>query len=262
MRIRKLEILFEDTHIIVCRKPAGVATQSARAGQQDMVSLIKNQRARQKEEPYVGLIHRLDQPVEGVMVFAKDKQAAAKLSKQVSERGMDKFYLAVAKGKFEQEAGTLEHFLVKDGRTNLSRVAKKDEPEAKRASLSYQVMEYNEEKDASLVKIKLDTGRHHQIRVQMAAVGHPLLGDLKYGAGVVKSQMEKRGLFVSEKAIEVPAGDKNISDVENVSGRGTVALCSHKIGFFHPVTGTVMEYEILPKNPYFDGFESLWTLDN
>lgn len=250
MRIRKLEILFEDDYIIVCRKLAGVATQSARAGQQDMVSLIKNQRARKKEEPYVGLIHRLDQPVEGVMVFAKDKQAAAKLSKQVSERGMDKFYLAVAKGKFDQEEGVLEHFLVKDGKTNSSRVAQKGEPEAKRASLSYQVLEYREEKDVSLVKVKLDTGRHHQIRVQMAAIGHPLIGDQKYSTEVLSLNFDKKDLSTSESAIE-----KNAE-------RGTVALCSHKIGFVHPATGKTMAYEILPQNPYFEDFEILCALDN
>ena len=108
MRYKKLEILYEDQDVLVCRKPAGVAAQSARAGQQDMVSLIKNDRARKGEEPYVGLVHRLDQPVEGVMVFAKTKQAAAALSKQGGNHGMDKFYLAVAKGQFEEASRTLE----------------------------------------------------------------------------------------------------------------------------------------------------------
>lgn len=229
MRIRKLEILYEDVHILVCRKPAGVATQSARAGQQDMVSLIKNERAKKKEEPYVGLIHRLDQPVEGVMVFAKTKQAAAKLSKQVSDRGIDKYYLAVAEG-FMEEEGVLEHYLVKDSKTNLSRVASgPEEKDAKKAKLSYQLLSYDKVKNHSLIKIKLNTGRHHQIRVQMSCIGHPLVGDQKYN--------------------------------QNATG-GNVALCSHQIGFIHPVTGKQMEYEILPKNPHFDGFEILCTLDN
>lgn len=229
MRIRRLEILFEDGHILVCRKPAGIATQSARTGQQDMVSLIKNERAKKKEEPYVGLIHRLDQPVEGVMVFAKTPQAAAKLSKQVADRGMDKYYLAVAEGQIQKD-GILEHYLVKDGRTNLSRVAAgPEEKDAKKAKLSYQVLDYDRDRDLSLIKIKLDTGRHHQIRVQMSAAGYPLVGDQKYNP--------------------------------NAAG-GNVALCSHRIGFTHPGTGKQMEYEILPENPHFCGFERLRLLDN
>ncbi len=233
MRVRKLEILFEDAYVLVCRKPAGLATQSAKAGQQDVVSLIRNDRAKKKEDPYVGLIHRLDQPVEGVMVFAKTKEAAAKLSAQVAKRGMDKFYLAVTEGEFLGEmfpAGVLEHNLVKDAKTNLSRVAAgADEKDAKPAKLSYQVLGYNPEKNMSLVKIKLDTGRHHQIRVQMSAVGHPLVGDQKY--------------HPSETT-------------------GNVALCSHKIGFVHPVTGKDMEFEILPQNPHFQCFEMTSILDN
>ena len=229
MRIKKIEMLFEDAHILVCRKPAGIATQSARAGQQDIVSLIKNERAKKKEEPYVGLVHRLDQPVEGVMVFAKTPQAAAKLSKQVADRGMDKYYLAVVEGQLEKD-GVLENYLVKDGRTNLSRVAAgPEEKDAKKAKLSYQVLNYDRDRDLSLIKIKLDTGRHHQIRVQMAAAGHPLVGDQKYNPN--------------------PAG-------------GNVALCSHRIGFTHPATGKQMEYEILPENPHFRGFEGFRILDN
>lgn len=229
MKYKKLEILYEDQAVLVCRKPAGVAAQSARAGQQDMVSLIKNDRARKGEEPYVGLVHRLDQPVEGVMVFAKTRQAAAALSKQVASHGMDKFYLAVAKGQFEETSGTLEHYLIRDGKTNLSRVGEANEPEAKCARLFYQVLAYDGEKEVSLVRIRLDTGRHHQIRVQMSAIGHPLLGDQKYNL-----QAE----------------------------RGNVALCSHKIGFEHPVTKKGMEYTILPQNPFFSDFDVASVLDN
>lgn len=245
MRHIKLEVLFEDLTIIVCRKPAGVATQSARCGQQDMVSLIKNIRASKGEEPYVGLIHRLDQPVEGVMVFAKTKQAAAALSKQVTSRSIDKFYLAIATGKFEEEQGTLEHYLVRDGKTNLSRMANPEEPEAKLARLFYQVLAYDEIKDASLIRIKLDTGRHHQIRVQMSTIGHPLLGDQKYHLVAGSGEAEN----------DAQAAPRRM-------GRETVALCSHKIGFVHPVTKQEMEYTIMPQNPLFQGFDLASALDN
>ena len=113
MRVKQPEIIFEDDAVIVCRKEAGVAVQTARAGQADMVSLLKNYRAKKKEEPYIGLIHRLDQPVEGVMVFAKTKQAAAKLSVQVSSRSMEKEYLAVTDRMSEKRQGRLEDYLIK-----------------------------------------------------------------------------------------------------------------------------------------------------
>lgn len=242
MRVKKIEILYEDKEVIVCRKPAGVATQSARAGQQDMVSLLKNERVRKKEEPYIGLVHRLDQPVEGVMVFAKTKQAAAVLSRQVAERGMDKYYLAVAEGclangacQLEQPLDVgmawevfsgaemqLEHMLIKEERQNCSRLAKPGEAGAKQARLAYQVLAYEKEQDVSLVRIKLDTGRHHQIRVQFSALGHPLVGDQKYNP---KAQM------------------------------GQTALCSYRIGFVHPSSKKGLEFQILPENPQFQIFK-------
>ena len=208
-----------------------------------MVSLLKNYRAKKKEAPYVGLIHRLDQPVEGVMVFAKDQKAAAALSKQVADRGVDKYYLAVVLGALDSNHGNLKHWLIKDGKTNLSRVAAEGDPTAKEAKLSYWVLDYDKKQNLSLVKIKLDTGRHHQIRVQFSAIGHPLLGDQKYNAGA---------------AITDPGLENGIGGING----GNVALCSYKIGFEHPKTGKKMEYEILPQNPYFTGFDVSQRLDN
>lgn len=131
MRVKQPEIIFEDDAVIVCRKEAGVAVQTARAGQADMVSLLKNYRAKKKEEPYIGLIHRLDQPVEGVMVFAKTKQAAAKLSVQVSSRSMEKEYLAVTEGIPQPSEGELCDWLLRNGRTNTSQVVESGTPQAK-----------------------------------------------------------------------------------------------------------------------------------
>jgi len=220
MRIKQPEIIYEDEAVIVCRKEAGVAVQTARAGQADMVSLLKNYRTKKKEEPYIGLIHRLDQPVEGVMVFAKTKKAAAKLSAQVSSRSMEKEYLAVTAGAPQPEKGELCDWLLRDGRTNTSAVVAKGTPQAKEAKLSYEVVEARAEGEKALVHIWLHTGRHHQIRVQFANAGYPLYGDTKYGT--------------AEKGVYLP-----------------VALCSCRIAFTHPVTGKEMEFKIEPKGKAF-----------
>ena len=174
----KNRILYEDTEILVCKKPAGLAVQSAKMGQQDMVSLLKNYRAMKKEEPYIGLVHRLDQPVEGVMVFAKSKQAAANLSKQISEKQTDKYYYAVVCGKPKEKQANLVDYLCKDGKKNTSGVVTKETVGAKRAELFYEVVE--EKEDKALLRIELKTGRHHQIRVQLSHMGCPIYGDSKY----------------------------------------------------------------------------------
>lgn len=224
-RNRKLDILYEDTAVLVLRKPAGFPVQSARPGQPDLVSEVKNYRAKKKEEPYVGLIHRLDQPVEGVLVMAKTREAAAHLSAQVQKHQADKEYLAIvcwAKDEAETAAcdlpdeGTLEDYLLRDGKTNTSSVVSPKTPGAKKASLSYRILKRNEEKDRCLVHIQLHTGRHHQIRVQFSHAGWPLYADHKYG----------------------PA--------DPTDHYCPVALCSCRIGFVHPETGERMEFEIEP----------------
>ena len=180
------EIIYEDSDIIVCRKPAGLPTQSARIRTPDMVSLLKTRLASgskklssSRGEPYLAVIHRLDQPVEGLLVFAKTPAAAKNLNQQLTSSGFGKYYRAVVTGIPEPAEGMLENYMIKDGRTNTSRVCTKDTPGAKPARLHYQVKKkYEETAPASaLVEIRLDTGRHHQIRVQMAHFGHPLAGD-------------------------------------------------------------------------------------
>ena len=227
MRIKQPEIIYEDEAIIVCRKEACVAVQTARAGQADMVSLLKNYRAKKKEEPYIGLIHRLDQPVEGVMVFAKTPQAAAKLSAQVNSRSMEKEYLAVTDRMSEKRQGRLEDYLIKNGRTNTSEVVTSKTSGAKKAVLDYEVIhQISDERTESgkriLIKIHLETGRHHQIRVQMAHAGMPLLGDRKYNPGEIS---------------QLPLG-----------------LCSCHLIFRHPITGKKMEFQVTPNGESFAGF--------
>ena len=214
-------ILFEDKEIIVCRKPAGIAVQNARIGAMDLESSLKNYLAMQdgggRRIPYLAVIHRLDQPVRGVMVFAKTKEAAADLSRQVQTKMADKFYYAVTDGVPEQKKGTLEDYLLRDGKTNTSKVVSKSTEGAKAARLNYEVTAQN--KTNAVLRIRLDTGRHHQIRVQLANAGIPIVGDAKY----------------------------NFKEAMTRSGNGLL-LCSYKIGFKHPKTHKKMEFEI--RNPF------------
>lgn len=216
--MNKLEIIFEDNDILLCRKPAGVATQTKRLGQQDMESLLKNYRAKKGETPYIGVIHRLDQPVEGLMVFAKNQKAAASLSKQVRDRIIGKYYYAISENAPVEQEGVLEDYLLTDKKTNFTQVVDINDKsgtdenalkETKKAKLEYHVV--SSENGKTLFDIKLHTGRQHQIRVQMAHMGCPLIGDSKYGNG--------------------KTGEK-------------LALCSYRLDFSHPTTNKEMHFEI------------------
>lgn len=204
----RTEIIYEDSHIIVCRKPAGIAVQSRESTRQDMVSELKNY----LKTSYLGVVHRLDQPVEGVLVFAKTQAAAASLSSQVQSNRMGKIYHARVCGDVVPEEGELVNMLYKDGQTNLSRVV--DEkflkgPKgkmAKQARLSYRVL--SKERVQTMqgevvltdLEVRLDTGRHHQIRVQLAHLGHPILGDTKYGTDESKAVASELGTGLCLKA--------------------------------------------------------------
>ena len=219
-----LQILFEDNDIIVCYKPAGVPTQTAKMGAQDMESLLKNhiyKTQKEKKPPYVAVIHRLDQPVEGLLVFAKTPSAAKELSKEVQRgAGFGKYYKAVLCGVPKETTGKLENYLVKDGKTNTSRVCEPSEKDAKKAILNYEVLKVQEEK--CLVRVKLDTGRHHQIRVQMSHMGCPIFGDTKYGTQGVEKGMWQQ-----------------------------IALCAYRLEFVHPKTKKKMSFEVEPKGAGF-----------
>ncbi len=177
-----LNILYEDNDILVCEKPAGIATQSSRLGTPDMVSLLKNHLRRQspQQQPYLAVIHRLDQPVTGLLVFAKTKRAAADLNKQLTTSGFGKHYLALLTGIPSPDEADLTNYLIKDNKTNTSRISTQNTPGSKEARLHYKLIQKGSH--SSLAEITLDTGRHHQIRVQMAHLGCPIQGDVKYGA--------------------------------------------------------------------------------
>ena len=184
-----LNILYEDSEILVCEKPAGIATQSSRIETPDMVSLLKNYLRQQspQQQPYLAVIHRLDQPVTGLLVFAKSKRAAADLNKQLTTAGFGKHYLALLTGIPSPDETDLTNYLIKDNKTNTSRICTQNTPGSKVARLHYKLIQ--KWSHSSLAEITLDTGRHHQIRVQMAHLGCPIQGDVKYGA-TVPSQLQ------------------------------------------------------------------------
>lgn len=226
-----LNILYEDEEILVVEKPVGMESQSAKSFEPDMVSEIKkhiNILSPKKGEPYVGVIHRLDKPVGGIMVYAKTKRAAESLSKQVSGHHMEKIYHAVVCGKPVENSGTYVDYLWKDVKNNCSKIVDKGIKCAKPAQLEYRVVDIRKEAEEEycLVEIRLKTGRHHQIRVQMAGHGTPLWGDRKYNPRF-----------------------------QNVSARGSVALFASRLTFFHPVTKEKMTYSVKPKGTWFSMFE-------
>ena len=175
-----LEVLYEDNHVIVCYKPAGVLSQADNTGDIDMLTLVKDylkKRYNKEGNVFVGLVHRLDRMTSGVMVFAKTSKGAMRLSNDIASGNFFKEYLAVCEGNIENfDETTLIDYLEKDEKNNKSFISKN----GKEAVLSYKVITNKNNK--SLVRVKLKTGRHHQIRVQMSNIGHPLYGDVKYGS--------------------------------------------------------------------------------
>lgn len=280
--MNKEQILYEDKDILVCYKPAGIATQSARVGQRDMVSEVTNYMnvnyttaksasdAKLNKSIYVGLVHRLDQPVEGILVFAKNQRAAGRLSKQITENQMEKYYYAVvsvnndaavistsndSNDSTDSTKRTLIDYLYKDGRTNTTSVVGKEHSSAKRAELHYEVLsrvsvekfiqDYKDRfaypddllsdltdfknMDMAMARIKLITGRHHQIRVQMSHAGMPLMGDYKYA-------------------------DDRTKKLAEIIDQKQVALCAYKLMFNHPITGKRLSFQIEPKGRIFQNF--------
>ena len=215
--MQNLNVVYEDNHIIVVEKPVNVPSQGDKTGDVDMLTIIKDYIKKKYNKPgnvYLGLVHRLDRPVGGVMVFAKTSKAASRLSEAVRNKEFKKNYLVIADGRFEKQSDVLENYLLKNERTNTSKVVGEGTKNAKYAKLEYEVLKYNEEIDLSLVKIKLHTGRHHQIRLQLANIGHSICGDQKYGT----------------------------------RGRGKqICLWAYELSFVHPVSKEEMSFRVLPK---------------
>lgn len=219
----KTVIIYEDKDILVIHKPAGIATQTAKLGQADVESELKNYLKKTGQNTYLAVVHRLDQPVEGLLVFARTPQAAAKLSKDLQNGSLKKYYHALVPlhPALDDQTGHLTDYLLKDGRTNLSRVVSPGDKNAKKAELDWKFCgqyEYNGEGYA-LVEIELFTGRHHQIRVQMAHAQMPLLGDNKYAS-------------------------RDSARLSEITGICHTALLASRLILKHPVSGKKMEYTL------------------
>lgn len=216
MREPKYKIIYEDEAIIVVYKKAGLALASSHVGQMDLVSLLTQYLSRPDcRQPYLGIVHRLDQPVEGLVVFAKTKEAAAHLSKQAAGTDMEKIYEARIYGHLPSDEDIFIDYLSKDSKTNMAVKANEGDEGAKYSKLSYEVVDRDEKTD--YVRIKLYTGRHHQIRAQFAFRDYPLVGDVKYGR-------EDANLFARKEGIRF------------------VCLKAAQLSFIHPVTNKRVTY--------------------
>lgn len=209
-----ITILYEDNHLLVVEKPVNMLVQEDKTKDKDLLTLLKEYLKEKYNKPgnvYLGLVHRLDRVVGGVMVFAKTSKAAERLSKQVQNHEMKKVYYAVLDGVLKQ-SGELLHYLVKDEKTNTSYVHK----DGKLAILNYKVILNKENK--TLVKINLKTGRHHQIRVQFKTIGYPLYGDSRYNPNYQKGEQ--------------------------------IALFAKELSFYHPITKEIMTFSLPLPNRY------------
>ena len=202
--MQKLKILYEDNHIIVVEKPPNVPSQADKTTDEDMLTIIKRYIKEKYNKPgnvYLGLVHRLDRPVGGVMVFAKTSKAASRLSEQVRNKTFKKEYLAIVDGKLDVKSGILEDYLVKNEETK----------NAKYAKLDYEVLKYNKEINLSVLRILLHTGRHHQIRVQLANMGHSICGDQKYGT---RGRGKQISLWAYKLTIEHPTTKESMTFID------------------------------------------------
>ena len=210
--MNKLNVLYEDNHIIVVVKPYNVLSQGDSTGDASIMDMVKDYIKKKYNKPgnvYLGLVHRLDRPVGGIMVFARSSKAASRLCKAFNEHKIVKKYLAIVKGKVEN-SGEYIDYLSKDGD---GKAYVTDESKGKKAILNYELIEYNKDNDCSLVSVDLKTGRHHQIRVQFSSRGHYLLGDQRYG----------------------------ILDNKQIS------LFSYYLSFTHPVSKEILEFKVFPE---------------
>ena len=216
-----IKVLYEDNHLIAVLKPANVPTQKDSSNDTDMVSLVKDYLKKKYNKPgnvYLGLLHRLDRPVSGVLLFAKTSKAAERMTKEIKNHNVRKTYYAVVEGKVDKK-GTFIDKLLKDEKTNFVRVSDK----GKEAKLEYEFIDYKN--NYSLVKINLITGRSHQIRVQFSSRGYPLYGDQRYN----KQDKNQIALFSSSIEFTHPVTKEHLTISYNLPNRFPFTLFNYMI---------------------------------
>lgn len=214
--MEELNVVYEDNHIIVVIKPQNIPTQEDESKDKDLLTMVKEYIKEKENKPgnvYVGLVHRLDRPTGGVMVFAKTSKSASRLTQEMHTDDFKKRYLAVVVGKPKESRGRLVNFLLKNPRTNTVQIVPELTTNAKRAELTYEVLDAKEK--VSLVDIQLLTGRSHQIRVQMKNIGCPVYGDVKYGG-------------------------------DSLAKGHNLALWAYELKFVHPTTKENMTFKCYP----------------
>lgn len=217
------EILYEDNHLLVVVKKPNIPVQSDDSGDLDLLTELKEYLKKKYQKPgnvYLGLIHRLDRPVGGIMVFAKTSKAAGRLSEQVRSRKIEKKYLALVYNKFDKREGKLIDYIIKDPITFSSKIT--DKKTGQEAIMEYKVLNYDSNTNFSIVEINLLTGRHHQIRVQLTNFNHPIFGDQRYGPKQNKVQIH---------------------------------LWASNLKFSHPITNEIMSFKNLPSWYQGDNYE-------
>ena len=220
-----MEVIYEDNHIIIVNKQSGEIVQGDKTGDRPLSDIVKDYIKERYAKPgavFLGVVHRLDRPASGLVVFARTSKALARLNKMFAEGEVHKTYWAIVKNTPREPEGTLTHWLVRNEKQNKSYAYDQEKPNAKKAILKYKVIGHSD--NYTLLEVQLMTGRHHQIRCQLAAMGCPIKGDLKYGA---------------------PRSNPN----------GSISLLSRRVEFIHPVSKEPIVAEApLPNDTLWQSF--------
>lgn len=221
-----LQVLFEDNHLIIINKRVGDIVQGDKTGDKPLSEIVKEYIAEKYKKPgkvFLGVVHRLDRPTSGIVIFARTSKALERLNKMLRDKNIKKTYWAIVKNQPQKKNDTLIHFLKKNPKNNKSTAYKKETEGSKKAILHYQLIQKLD--NYSLLEISLETGRHHQIRCQLASIGCPIKGDLKYGF--------------------------NRSNKD-----GGIHLHARKIEFIHPVSKELISISsTLPKDVIWDAID-------
>ena len=221
-----MEVIYEDNHIIIVNKKSGEIVQGDKTGDRPLSDIVKDYIKEKYAKPgavFLGVVHRLDRPVSGLVVFARTSKALSRLNKMFAEGEVHKTYWAITKNAPRDNEGMLTHWLVRNEKQNKSYAYEQEKPNAKKAILKYHVLSHSD--NYSLIEVQLLTGRHHQIRCQLAAIGCPIKGDLKYGA---------------------PRSNPD----------GSISLLSRRVEFVHPVSKeTIIAEAPLPDDNLWSAFK-------